>query len=188
MTCGIYLIRNVVSGDTYIGRSVSIERRWEQYQFHLPRTDSIHVNIRLKRLCQQTGINAFCLEVLEVVEDQALLPVKEKAWIARLSPTLNVFDGCDMQHRNIGLAALRKSAGLTVDRVARIMDLTSQHVRRWERVGMGIDSPSQSSSQRKRILKLISLYEVSMDELRAANTETIQHHLSRTKPKKHQFA
>ena len=35
MTCGIYMIQNLVNFKIYIGQSVDIERRWGEHKYEL---------------------------------------------------------------------------------------------------------------------------------------------------------
>lgn len=73
MNCGIYKITNKVTGKSYIGRSIHIEKRWKE---HLQGKGSVllHQNFG------QYGINNFTFEILELCNEE-LLNQKEEFWI-----------------------------------------------------------------------------------------------------------
>jgi group I intron endonuclease len=87
MTCGIYTIRNTISGRIYIGSSVNIERRWRVHVHHL-KAGTHHSSI-LQRSWDKHGEGAFAFEVWLVI-DAKLLIDHEQDLIDRLKPSLNI--------------------------------------------------------------------------------------------------
>jgi group I intron endonuclease len=61
MTCGIYLIRCRANGYCYVGKSVNIERRWNQHADAL--NGGTHHNRRLQRDWNLYGPNAFAFQI-----------------------------------------------------------------------------------------------------------------------------
>lgn len=88
MTCGVYSITNAVTGDSYIGRSVSIEARWKRHQWEMIK--GRHSNPKMQRLYHQTGVEAFSIAVLEVCPEHFNNVFSEERWIKKMSPTLNI--------------------------------------------------------------------------------------------------
>lgn len=77
MTRGIYRIRCLITGKSYIGRAESIERRWSEE--HLPslRKDRHHSQ-RLQRSWNKYGESNFVLEVIEEIPERALQEVEQR--------------------------------------------------------------------------------------------------------------
>ena len=79
---GIYKIRNKVNGMLYIGKTESsFEQRWKQHLFDL--MECTHSNSRLQKDFQKYGISAFTFSIVEVLEDKAIMAVREQIHIAR---------------------------------------------------------------------------------------------------------
>lgn len=76
MTCGIYMIKNLITNQLYIGQSVNIERRWGE-----------HCNLKdmkysyIERAIKKYGVKNFSLEVIEKVNDVSFLNEREQYWI-----------------------------------------------------------------------------------------------------------
>ena len=83
---GIYVIRNLVNGKTYVGQSIDVEKRWEQ-QKKCP-------NEHLKRAFVKYGFENFSFELLEETDD---LDAREKFWIASYDST-DPSKGYNMSH------------------------------------------------------------------------------------------
>jgi len=80
---GIYQIRNIVNGRVYVGSAINIDRRWREHRIMLKR--NLHSSIRLQHSWNKHGTTAFIFELLEYVEDRAILVVREQFWMDRLS-------------------------------------------------------------------------------------------------------
>ena len=98
--CGIYLIRNTVSGLCYVGQSSDINRRWRGHLHMLRRQSerallglplSRRPNRRLLNSWMKHGESAFEFSVLELC-DVSDLTEKEIHWLHRLRNDL----GCEM--------------------------------------------------------------------------------------------
>ena len=85
----IYLLRNVVNGKTYVGKTIKTpEKRFRQHV-----DASKKKRTYLQKSINKHGAENFVVEVLEVVDDENLLDSKEKYWIAKLKPDYNMTSG-----------------------------------------------------------------------------------------------
>ena len=81
MTCGIYMIQNLVNGKMYIGQSVGIEDRWGHHRSELRRND--HGNEHLQSAWNKYGEDNFEFTVICECEESQL-NTKEIYYIAKL--------------------------------------------------------------------------------------------------------
>lgn len=87
MTCGIYEIRNVLTGEIYVGKAVAMRRRWGDH-FRLLQRGRHHA-WALQRSWRRHGPSAFLFSAIEVVP-QARLCEREQFWMDKLQPVFNV--------------------------------------------------------------------------------------------------
>ena len=81
MTCGIYMIKNMVNSKIYIGQSVDIEKRWREHRSGLRGND--HDNKHLQNAWNKYGESNF--EFTVICEcDESQLNTKEIDYIAKL--------------------------------------------------------------------------------------------------------
>ena len=81
MTCGIYMIKNMVNSKIYIGQSVDIERRWRRHRSKLRGND--HDNKHLQNAWNKDGESNFEFTIMcECDENQ--LDTMEIDYIAKL--------------------------------------------------------------------------------------------------------
>ncbi len=81
-TSGVYAIRNTRSGESYIGSSVNVDRRWALHVSALKRHR--HSNKRLQTAWNQDGSAVFALEILErLPPDPRSLDQAERLWFER---------------------------------------------------------------------------------------------------------
>ena len=85
-TCGVYQIRNKITGERYIGSSKNIERRWQQHKW--PSKWQEENKKLLYKKFQEYGIENFDFSILEIVEE-VMLKQKEQEWINQLKPEYN---------------------------------------------------------------------------------------------------
>ena len=82
MTCGIYMIKNMVNSKIYIGQSVDIERRWGRHRSELRGND--HDNKHLQSAWNKYGENNF--EFTNLCEcEESQLNTMEIDYIAKLN-------------------------------------------------------------------------------------------------------
>lgn len=86
-TQGIYQITNSVTGQSYIGSSVDIARRWTDHCRQLRK--NVHKNALLQAACKSDGISAFSCAVLEYVIQADDLVVTEQQHLNLLKPFYN---------------------------------------------------------------------------------------------------
>lgn len=85
---GIYRIRNVVNGHSYIGSSNNVGKRWRSHVGYLKRGK--HQSIKLQRAWDKHGQDAFLLEVLEEVSDEGKLLEREQHYLDIAKPVYNM--------------------------------------------------------------------------------------------------
>lgn len=85
---GIYMIRNEITGDCYVGQSVNIPKR---IQGHF-RTDRKHLS-KVQKQIVQYGKENFSIILLEECSAPEELDQKEIYWMDKLSPSLNTRAG-----------------------------------------------------------------------------------------------
>lgn len=130
-TSGVYRITNTVTGDSYIGSSNDIRRRWTEHCHRLTR--GTHDNSYLQRAIVKYGSAAFTIAVLEVCAVDMLITVEQRHMDAG-RPTYNMApkagQGPGMagkRHSEATLEKLRQVA-FTEERRA---NLSAAHSGRW---------------------------------------------------------
>lgn len=68
---GIYRIKNIITGDCYVGSATNIERRWKTHRNDLKKNK--HCNQYLQRAYNKYGIDAFKYEIFEICPVEYLL-------------------------------------------------------------------------------------------------------------------
>lgn len=86
--CGIYMIRNNITGDCYIGQSVNIPNRIHEHF----RTDRKKPS-RVQRQVIQYGKENFSIILLDECKTPEELDEREIYWIGKLEPSLNTLGG-----------------------------------------------------------------------------------------------
>lgn len=84
---GVYRIINTVTGDTYIGSSIDIKRRWQHHR--CPSIWNAKTN-RMYKDMQQYGVDKFRFTMIALVEEKYLKQVEQEA-IEMFNPTYNRF-------------------------------------------------------------------------------------------------
>lgn len=85
--CGVYKIENSVTGDTYIGQSISIKSRWRKHKNHLLKNK--HHSKYLQRAYNKYGKEAFTFEILSETTIPESLNVIEQVFMNIYSPPYN---------------------------------------------------------------------------------------------------
>lgn len=90
--CGIYLIKNIINGKVYVGKSVNISSRFSNHKSHLKRdVCSKDCNRYLFNSVKKHGIENFEFIVHEELEkDEELLKERELYW-------MDYFNSCNME-------------------------------------------------------------------------------------------
>ena len=86
---GIYKITNTITGDSYIGSSKDVKRRWESHKWKS--TWNKYPNKQLYKDFQKYGIDKFVFEILAEVEAEKLKEI-EQQFIETLKPTYNNYN------------------------------------------------------------------------------------------------
>lgn len=96
--CGVYLLRDTVTGGTYIGSARRIRTRISIHFHDMRRRPEQNTYRRMRATYDTYGASVFEVELLQQCEPEQLLAV-EKEWIAKLQPTENLYvctDGRDV--------------------------------------------------------------------------------------------
>ena len=96
--CGVYLLRDTITGGTYIGSARRIRTRISIHFHDMRRRPEQHTYRRMRATYETYGASVFDVELLQQCEPEQLL-IAEKEWIAKLQPTENLYvctDGRDV--------------------------------------------------------------------------------------------
>jgi len=96
--CGVYLLRDTVTGGTYVGSARRIRTRISIHFYDMQRRPQQQTYRRMLETFHTHGAKAFGAELLQQCAPEDLLMV-EKQWIEKLQPTENLYvctDGRDV--------------------------------------------------------------------------------------------
>lgn len=79
MISGIYAILNIINGKMYVGSGINLKNRWKNHLIELRLNR--HHSTYLQSAWNKYSINNFIFTVLEYVEDETKLIIKEQYWI-----------------------------------------------------------------------------------------------------------
>jgi group I intron endonuclease len=88
MIAGIYEIRNLITGDCYIGSSVNLLQRKNRHFKDLK--NNKHHSIILQRAYNKYNKEFFKFNVIEVIKDQNLLIEREQYFLDKINPKYNI--------------------------------------------------------------------------------------------------
>lgn len=88
---GIYKITNLINGQSYIGQSVDIEKRWLREQQAAFDVNNSSYNYPISCAFRKYGFNNFQFEVLEECL-RSQLNEREKYWIAQYNTFYNGYN------------------------------------------------------------------------------------------------
>lgn len=84
----IYMIRNTVNGNTYIGSSINFKSRKREHINDLIKNK--HHSIALQRAFNKYGSESFCFEILEHVPNRENLINREQHYMDTMNPKYNI--------------------------------------------------------------------------------------------------
>lgn len=87
--CGIYMIKNIVNGKIYIGKSFDVKKRWSNHKYELNK--GVHVNNHLQRAWNKYGEQNFEFSVVEECNKDDLSN-KEIYWIKEMDAYRNGYN------------------------------------------------------------------------------------------------
>ena len=88
---GVYMIRNTVTGDRYIGCSKHIETRWKQHRKEL--VSGLHHCQKLQVAWAAHGAESFEFTILEEVTPPADPYIAESRYLREMQPEYNTLTG-----------------------------------------------------------------------------------------------
>jgi len=96
---GIYQIRNNINGKIYIGQSSNVEQRWYAHKSDLRRGK--HRNSYLQRSWDKYGENNFVFEIIEEIQNEKRLTVREQHYADIFNPEYNLGKYMDSPRRGV---------------------------------------------------------------------------------------
>lgn len=126
---GIYSIINKVNGKIYIGQSKDIDNRWFQHKNSLKK--NMHRNKHLQNAYNKYGEDVFEFNIIEEVENEFELNIKEKEYIKSHKSNNYLYgynltdggEGCSLNQEvkdKISINSRGKNSNLTIDEVRHI--------------------------------------------------------------------
>lgn len=85
---GIYQIVCIFNGNSYIGSSINIIKRWKDHKYDL--NAGRHRNLHLRKAWEKYGQNCFVFQVLELHESSKNLAESEARWLLAIQPEFNL--------------------------------------------------------------------------------------------------
>lgn len=101
---GIYQIKNNINGKSYIGMTNNVNRRFYE---HFAESSLRCKNTVLSKAIKKYGKQSFTYSIIENVDEDYQLPIRERFWIEAINPEYNMNEG--------GLG----NCGITVSEVTR---------------------------------------------------------------------
>lgn len=89
---GIYSIRNIVTGDFYVGSSVDVNSRWDAHKMQL--LDNCHANKKLQSSYNKHGSNSFVYQLVEETTDRESLLTLENKYIEQHWDSGKLYNFC----------------------------------------------------------------------------------------------
>lgn len=80
MVCGIYKVKNEITGKVYVGQAVNITKRWQQHINNYDNQNERTYDTHFYRAIRKYGIDNFSFSIVELC-DQNELNEKEARWI-----------------------------------------------------------------------------------------------------------
>lgn len=87
--CGIYMIKNIVNGKVYVGKSFDINGRWRHHRYELNK--GAHVNNHLQSAWNKYGEDSFEFSIVEECSEDELNN-KEIYWIKKMNAYHNGYN------------------------------------------------------------------------------------------------
>jgi group I intron endonuclease len=141
VTCGVYVIRNTVSGRLYVGSSVNIESRWAVHRHEL--LAGTHHSSILQRSWSKHGEIAFVFEVLLVLPRHLLIEY-EQIFIDQLKPSMNIHP---MASSPLGV---KRSASTRLKLSLSKRGIQPTHLIEYSQQCIGKPAPHVAESNRRR--------------------------------------
>lgn len=85
---GIYCIENTINKHRYIGSSVDIYTRLHRHKSDILRNK--HANCILQNAFNKNGFDSFICYIIEEIQDESQLTLREQYWIDTLNPKYNI--------------------------------------------------------------------------------------------------
>jgi len=94
---GIYFIRNIQTGESYVGAAKNIQKRLSAHIIDL--VGGVHINPLLQESWNTYGPTSFVFGILEIVRAIEELSSREISWIIKLDAVNNGFNVKSNQHK-----------------------------------------------------------------------------------------
>lgn len=127
---GIYQIKNLNTGEVYIGSSMSINNRLKNHMTDL--VNGIHINKSLQDSWRLHGAECFQFSILEIVEDRDRLHKRELYWIEKTGALHVGFNTKTDQYKERTLISVHMSTKKALENLKLgSMNKTIQHLLRF---------------------------------------------------------
>lgn len=90
MKSGIYKIEHIDSGKVYVGSAANFVKRFSAHRVALRK--SSHPNSKLQRAWDKYGESSFNFVIIEAIDDQKILIIREQFWINKLVAVANGYN------------------------------------------------------------------------------------------------
>jgi hypothetical protein len=115
---GVYMIKNLMTGDFYIGSSVNIDKRWSDHISKL--LYNKHTNTKLQNAINKHGLQYFIFGIIELCTLDEINYLEQK-YINQLNPKYNILPLVGCPSRCIPLSLEHK------ERISRALKLNIPH-------------------------------------------------------------
>lgn len=140
---GIYMLKNNITKKFYIGKSVNLKKRFNNYL--IPKR--LHENpSAINRALLKFGYNNFSLTILEFCDDKFSLLQKEKFYITVFNPQLNIRDS--FKDFSIKIPFWQSSYSLVVPQkiITYLVRCLDPNFKDWHLVYFKVSEPNANSS------------------------------------------
>lgn len=158
---GVYMLKNNITKKFYIGKSVNLKKRFNNYLI----TKRLQQNpTRINRALLKFGYNNFSLTILEFCDKSSLLH-KEKFYITVFNPQLNIRDS--FQNYSIKIPFWKSSYTLVIPQkiITYLVRCLDPNFKDWHLTYFLVNQPKANSSY------TFSLRMVTPDKLIMANSK-----------------
>lgn len=144
----VYQIRNIVTGDHYIGSAIHYSRRVTRHLYFL--RNGNHHSRYLQNAFNKYGESNFVFEVIELVNDLNALTTREQYWMDNLTPTYNT-----MKDIKSHIGVKRSAETKQKMSLAQMGKKCPEHVK--EKIRQTLSGTKQSSETKQKRIK--SMYQ-----------------------------
>jgi group I intron endonuclease len=144
----VYQIRNIVTGDLYIGSAIDYNRRVTRHLYFL--RNGKHHSRYLQNAFNKYGEVNFVFESIELISDLNVLTIREQYWLDKLTPAYNT-----MKDIKSHIGVKRSAETIQKLSLAQMGKKCPEHVK--EKIRQTLTGTKQSSATKQKRVK--SMYQ-----------------------------